>query len=157
MIYWRFKNHDATSAFQRFTIRLTSIFICFTKTRKTWKLIFVSTLDCTSIINRWITFSTMYARFVSKWRIINESMCTMFIMFHSASTRLVTTSRNDSIRFEFDSDFAESNSCRVEVDTVSIWFDSISNFFDFDSKSKWTSTLLCNDHVLFINFEFCDY
>jgi hypothetical protein len=83
MIYWRFKNHDATRAFWRFTIRLTSIFICFKKTRKTWKLAFISTLDCTSIIDRWITFSTTYARFVSRWRIINESKCTMFIMSHS--------------------------------------------------------------------------
>jgi hypothetical protein len=87
MIYWRFKNHNATFAFRRFTIRLTSTFICFTKTRITWKLVFMSTLDCTSIIDRWITSSTTYARFASRWRIINESMCTMFIMFHSIFTR----------------------------------------------------------------------
>jgi hypothetical protein len=83
-------NHNTTFAFRRFIIRLTSIFICFTKTWKTWKFVFISTFDCTLIINRWITFSTMYARFISKWRIINESMCIMFTMFHSIFTRRVS-------------------------------------------------------------------
>jgi hypothetical protein len=46
------------------------------------------------------------------------------------------TRRNESIRFDFGSDFAGSSSCRVETDTVSIRFDSISDFFDFDSKDK---------------------
>jgi hypothetical protein len=100
-----------------------------------------------SIIIREQIFDLIRKRKLTIWRIYHFFM------------QLVNefTPRNDSIRFGSGSGFAGSGSCRIEIDTVSIRFDSISDFFDFDSKSKWTSTSLCNDHVLFINSEFCDY
>jgi hypothetical protein len=69
----------------------------------------------------------------------------------------VITSRNKSIRIDFDSSFVTPISTRQEINSVSIRFDSISNLIDFDSKAKWTLTSLRNDHVLFINSWFCDY
>jgi hypothetical protein len=50
-IYWQFKNRDETSACRRFTTRLISIFIYYTRTLKMWKSAFTSTLDCTWIID----------------------------------------------------------------------------------------------------------
>jgi hypothetical protein len=87
MICWQFKNHDVTSAFRRRTIRSTSTFIFCMKTRKTWELAFMSTLDCILITDRYVMFLTMCASFVSRWRIIDESMCIMFTMSRSTFTR----------------------------------------------------------------------
>jgi hypothetical protein len=87
MICWQFKNHDVTSAFRRRTIHLTSTFIFCTRTRKTWKLASMSTFDCILITDRYVMSLTMCASFVSRWRIINESMCIMFTMSRSAHTR----------------------------------------------------------------------
>jgi hypothetical protein len=64
------------------------------KTRETWKLVSMSIFDCTSITDRWISSSTTYAQFVSRWRVINKSMCTMFTMFHSAFTQRVCANRH---------------------------------------------------------------
>jgi hypothetical protein len=50
--------------------------------------------------------------------------------------KFLSTPRNESIRVGFGSGFVTSISIQQEIDSMSIRFDSISSFIDFDSKAK---------------------
>ncbi len=72
MIYWLFKNHDATSTYRRRIIRSTSIFIYCIRNREMCAHVFMSISDWTWIIDLSFLHQKMSAFFEFERRMIAE-------------------------------------------------------------------------------------